>query len=242
MMLTVLMATAAAAPTGDPVPLLEEGRFVVGTRIGSESLWEKDTSCEEVSGDSSSCGGSWSHGGYVATGRIVIVDGLSVDGELGWMNDQLRQANFSGSGLSYAAGIRGAIPMGTTGWWLSGVGRYEAGVGKSESTDAYEESSYRLGTLTGALAWRDTNISAWGGVQGALLWDHSVSQRTSSTDTEPLYEIALRSGFPASGVLGIEVISDPLGPGWTPDWHLSVGAEGSLGLSQGAHFWAAFRY
>ena len=236
------MASAAAAPTGDPVPLLDEGRFIVGARIGAESLWEKDTSCQGVPRDSSSCGGSWSHGGYIATGRIVIVDGLSIDGELGWMNDELRQAQFSGAGLSSAVGVRGGIPMGATGWWLSGIGRYESGVGKSNTSDSYGENSYRLGTLTGALAWRDSNISTWGGVQGVLLWDHTVEQRESSPASEPRYQIALRSGFPFSGVLGIELISEPLGPGWTPDWRISVGAEGSLGLSQGAHFWAAFRY
>ena len=242
MLLSLLMASAFAAPTGDPVPLLDEGRFIIGARLGAESLWEKDTSCQEVPGDSSSCGGSWRHGGYSATGHLVIVDGVSIDGELGWMGDELRQAQFSGAGLSSAVGVRGGIPVGATGWWLSGVGRYESGVGKSNTTDGYEENAYRLGTLTGTLAWRDSNISTWGGVQRALLWKHTVEHRVNPAENDPRYQVVLASGFPVSGVLGIEIISEPLGPGWTPDWRISVGAEGSLGLSQGAHFWAAFRY
>jgi hypothetical protein len=240
LLLSAFLATVHAAPIGDPVPLVDEGRFIVGTRIGSESLWEQDAACEAAAGES--CGGTWRHGGYAAVGRIVIIDGLAIDAELGWMNDKLRQANFEGAGVSTALGLRGAIPMGTTGWWISGVGRYEAGRGSNETTDAYEESTYRLGTVAGTLAWRDTNISAWGGGQGTWMWEHSVEQRTVSTDTEPLYQILLETGFPISGVFGFEVISEPLGPGWTTDWRLSVGAEGSLGLSQGAHFWVAFRY
>jgi hypothetical protein len=242
LLLTALLAPAIAAPTGDPVPLVEEGRLIVGARLSSETLWEQDLGCDEIDVASQDCDGAWKRGGYVATGRVVIADGLALDGELGWLNDTMRQASFEGAGMVAAIGLRGSIPVGQSGWWLSGVGRLEGGVGKSEGSSGYEESAYRLGTMTGLLAWRDTNISVWGGGQGAWMWDHRVEQRAAVTDADYLYQILLTEGFPASGVLGIEVISDPMGPGWTPDWRLSVGFEGSLGQSQAAHFWAAFRY
>lgn len=242
LLLSAILAPVHAAPTGDPVPLSNEGFVVAGIRLTSETLWEQDADCEAPELESSNCEGAWKRGGYVATGRLVLADGLALDGEVGWHNDILRQADFSGSGLTYAAGLRGALPLGSSGWWFSGVGRYERGENRKEQTDEYLKSTYQLGTITGMLAWRDDNISTWIGGQGMWMWDHTIERSTARDDTDPLYALRLRAGLPASGVFGLEVISPPLGPGWTRDWRMSIGFEGSLGQSQAAHFWAAVRY
>ena len=236
------MASAHAAPTGDPVPLSKEGILVAGVRLTAETLWEQDADCGEPALDSSNCDGAWKRGGYFLTGRLVLADGLALDGEVGRRNDILRQADFSGSGLTYAAGLRGAIPLGGAGWWASGVGRYERGESQSQQSEQYMQSVYQLGTITGMLAWRDDNISAWLGGQGMWMWDHTIERRADPEESESLYSLNLSAGLPGSGVFGMEVISAPLGPGWTRDWRMSIGFEGSLGQAQAAHFWAAVRY
>ena len=214
---------------------------MAGVRVGSETIWERDADCNEV-GTEASCDGAWRRSGYVASGRLVILDGLALDGEIGWSNDQIRQAGYSGSGLLYAAGLRGAIPMGQYGWWLAAVGRYERGLNKNESSNSYAQSAYQLGTATGLLAWRDENISLWFGGQGAWLWTHDVEQRTSADAQSSTYDVSLQTGYPVSGVIGTELISSPLGPGWTTPWRLAIGFEVSMGQSKGAFGSATVRY
>ena len=238
-----LLTIAVAAPTGDPVPLTDEGRFVLGARLGTETVWERDAGCLEGSeDDETECDGSWRRGGYIATGRFVLADGLALDGEIGWQNDRLRQANYRGSGLMYALGLRGAVPMGQSGWWVSAVGRFERGLGSDTTPEEYEQSLYRVGSATALVAWRDVNISAWLGGQGAWMWEHNIEQRTSKDAEIAVFQIPLDAAIPVAGVFGLELISDPLGPGWTAPWRLSIGFEGLLGQTVGVHGWVTVRY
>ncbi len=237
----LLISSAIAAPVTDPVSRAEDGFVYVAAQTGRESVWERDTSCDAASADQS-CDGLWRRWGYTAHARLTLLDGLAIDGEIGRQNDRLRQANYRGNGLVYAAGLRGALPLSSSGFWLAGVGRFEIGQGTNSTED--DISTYRLGNMSALLSWKDPmgNISTWGGVQGAWRWDHSVEPLGRNEDGSTVLNISMKTVLPVSGVIGGELISDPLGAPWTSSWRLSVGVEALVGQSNGIYGWAAVRY
>ena len=231
-LLPLLLASGAAraAPVGDPVADPAEGRVSLGAGLGGESHWVEERGCEE------SCDGVWRRNRTSLSGRLVLLPGVALDGELSRQSDRVQQANYRGQGLVWAGGARLAAPLGRSGVWLSAVGRYEKGETLSASVEEVERSRYQQGTVTGLVAWDSPlelgGVTAWGGAQAAWLWSHSIALDADGADA---LDIALHQAVPLSAVVGIGVTSDSLGPPWGPDWRMSLEVDGLIGQSNGVH-------
>lgn len=230
-MFMIWMSTlAAATPIGDPVPRVAAGRFAMGTAVAMSSHWLSVRGCSE-----GSCDGVWKRSGVVGTGRLTIVDGLGLDVSVGWLGDQISQAHYSGTGVQGSVGLRGAVPMKRSGWWLSGVAHLSAGQADNGELDSsLAMSSYRIGTVNALVAWSpvsDVSFTFWGGAQGALQWAHTITPIGFDSAGQAALEVDVIAGLPVSGVLGLSLVSEPLGAPWQPDWRLGFELEAMLGQS-----------
>ena len=232
-MLLGLMLTqslAAAAPVGEPVPRVEAGRVALGVRTGAASQWLTAQGCAE-----GACDSVWRGSTTAGVARLTVVDGLALDAEVGRLSDRVSQASYTGKGLLWAAGARGALPLWMSGWWLCASGRYEAASATNglEGSDL-SASRYAIGSASGVLAWAprgDVGFTTWIGGQGAWHWDQVLTPLGVGSDGEPVLEIVMDPGLPASAVLGLSIVSQPLGAPWSPAWRIGIELDASIGQS-----------
>ena len=230
-MFMIWMSTlAAATPVGDPVPRLAAGRVAVGTALEMSSHWLSVSDCSQ-----GACDGIWQRSGLVGVGRLTIVDGLGLDFSVGRLRDKISQANYSGTGVQGAIGVRGAIPLTQTGWWLSVVAQYSAGQADNGDVEGgLSMSGYSIGTSSALLAWSpvaDVSFTCWGGAQGAWQWSQTITPIGLDSDGAPVLEVDVTAGLPVSGVIGLSIVSEPLGAPWQPAWRLGFELEAMLGQS-----------
>lgn len=229
MLWMLLSSLGWGATIGDPIPRTGIGRVATGVRIESASQWLHVKDCAP----GGSCDGVWRRSGLVGVGRITLVDGLGVDVEVGRLTDRIQQASYRGSGYQWALGARGALPLGSSGWWLSAVGRYSVGLGDNDEVGAdLVENRFSVGTASGLLAWspiQDAGFTFWVGGQGAWRWEHTVTPLGLDEDGVANLEVPMEAGVPVAAVAGLSIVSEPLGAPWQPAWRLGVELDGMVG-------------
>jgi hypothetical protein len=224
---------ALAAPVGEPVPHPDQGTMSVRVLADLEEARTLDKDC----GTFDPCEASWSTQMTGVEFQWSPRTGFGLSAELGYQSARLPEANFRGSGPSYALSLRGAMPM-TERWWLAGQARWAGsqlkGGGSSDGTQ--EASSQGVASLSALIAWTelDQGPSFWGGAQSSLLWRQTVYP----LGKEDELVIPLRTqGIPLTAVGGLSLRSGGLGLPWENSIQISVGLEGRIGQTSGLGTW-----
>ena len=109
---------ALAAPVGEPIPHPDQGRISIRALADLEEARTVDNDC----GDSDPCEATWSSQVSGVEFQWSPLNGIGLSAEIGYQSARLPEANFRGSGLSYALAMRGALPLAER-WWLGGARR-----------------------------------------------------------------------------------------------------------------------
>ena len=226
-----------AAPVGEPFAQPELGTHTARVFGDTEDTVVRDMNC----GDVSPCEGTWSTTQFGMEMQWTLAPGIGATAGMGYLEGQIKEANFRGKGPSVFLGVNGAIPL-QNHFWLTGQARVSgSAVWGAKVEDGTREVSQDVqGTLTSMVAWSrlEEGPSFWAGAQSTLLWIQQLSPLGSNHEMV----LPLRWQYPVSGVLGISYRSQPLGLPWERSPRLTVGAEGRVGQSKGVGTWVSLAW
>ena len=230
-------ASALAAPAGEPFAQPELGTRTVRVLGDTEDTVVLDTDC----GDLAPCEGTWSTTQFGMEMQWTLKPGIGAAAGMGYIEGQIKEANFRGKGPSLFLGVNGAIPLQHS-FWLTGQARVSGSAiwGATVEDGTREFSRDVQGTLTSLIAWSrlEEGPSFWAGAQSTLLWIQQLAPLGVNHDMA----LPLRWRYPVSGVLGISYRSQPLGLPWERSPRLTVGAEGRVGQSKGVGTWLSLAW
>jgi hypothetical protein len=236
-----LLLPAAAAPVGLPVPDPSIGRVVLTARGDVENVRSYDMQCVRPE----SCETTWKAGNLGGELDLSLLRGLGVVAEAGHQTGAVAEADYAGEGSAYGLGLRAALPVGRSRWWLAGLGKvgWSKGVGDPAEQGGLERDSLKQGTvsLVGAYGDPGDGLVGWVGGQGAFWWYHNVQPLGESGGTAPL-DVWLLPQRPVSFVTGGSLISESLGAAWGPGVRAVVSAELRIGQGTGLTAWAGVAF
>ncbi len=236
MLLSALPTAAQAALIGNPVAQPRAGRVSVGAELSSQAMVFEAASC------TGPCEAVWRPASAGGRAELAILPGLGLAGGGSWLRETIDEASFAGTGASYWGGLEAALPLGDSGVYIAAVGQFERSTTHQQSSTTgvllADAASTRV-LAAGLLAWApsDDSFALYGGAAVHPLHSHHTTLHSLDV------ELDLDRGFPAQGVLGLELRSAPLGLPWaTVNGRMTMGLEARIerGLAGGLLVGAAF--
>lgn len=223
--LALLAGPAWAAPLSPVVPPTAGVDVAFGLGTGVELLRERG--CDGANCDAQ-------RRATVKAGQVgvQVAPPLGLYAHARLLQEDLPAAAYTGDGWGAGVGLRGAVPVGDT-WGLWAWAEVDHGRTGATSTSDEGSSAARWQVEAALLAHagdpRDGAV-AWAGVSG-IPW---TNDHADVVDGE--VRLALGPPVPLEAVLGVELLSEPLGGPWSR-WRLTAGLQGTAGARTSIAGW-----